>query len=149
MPSGWSGRSSTLPAHTRTNHGRHFRTMAPAQPGARCGLWLLGPGRAGNRRWSIRISSADAARGDELNVIDVKIAPSLNVGYINGVGDQVPPAIEQLGAKLSFIGPDELAWGDLSKYDVILTGVRAYECRTDLRAYNHRLLDYSLAVAAR
>ena len=40
---------------------------------------------------------------------------------------------------------DELAWGDLSKYNVIMTGVRAYERRTDLRAYNQRLLDYAKA----
>ena len=78
-----------------------------------------------------------------LKVIDVKVAPSITVGYIVGVGDQVPPAIEQLGAKVSFIDQDELAWGDLSKYDVIMTGVRAYERREDLRAYNHRLLDYA------
>ncbi len=78
-----------------------------------------------------------------LKVVDVKTAPDLNVGYIVGVGDQVPPAIEQLGAKLTFIDQDELAWGDLSKYDVIMTGVRAYERRADLRAYNHRLLDYA------
>jgi hypothetical protein len=77
-----------------------------------------------------------------LKIVDVAIAPGLNVGYINGVGDQVPPAIEQLGAKLSFIDQDELAWGDLSKYDTIVTGVRAYERRADLRAYNRRLLDY-------
>jgi LmbE family N-acetylglucosaminyl deacetylase len=78
-----------------------------------------------------------------VKVVDVKVASNLNVGYIDGVGDQVPPAIEQLGAKLTFIGPDELAWGDLARYDVILTGVRAYERRADLRAYNHRLLDYA------
>lgn len=78
-----------------------------------------------------------------LKVVDVKIIPNLSVGYIVGVGDQVPQAIEQLGAKLSFIEQDELAWGDLSKYDVIVTGVRAYERRADLRAYNHRLLDYA------
>jgi hypothetical protein len=78
-----------------------------------------------------------------VKVIDVKTAPGLHVGYINGVGDQVPPAIEQLGAKLSYIDRDELAWGDLSKYDVIMTGVRAYERRDDLRAYNKRLLDYA------
>jgi hypothetical protein len=64
------------------------------------------------------------------------------VGYIVGVGDHVPPAIEQLGAKLTYIDQDELAWGDLSKHDVIVTGVRAYERRADLRAYNRRLLDY-------
>jgi LmbE family N-acetylglucosaminyl deacetylase len=78
-----------------------------------------------------------------LKVVDVKVIPNLTVGYIVGVGDQVPQAIEQLGAKLSFIDQDELAWGDLSKYDVIMTGVRAYERRGDLRAYNHRLLDYA------
>jgi GlcNAc-PI de-N-acetylase/NPCBM-associated, NEW3 domain of alpha-galactosidase len=78
-----------------------------------------------------------------VKVIDVKTAPGLHVGYIVGVGDQVPPAIEQLGAKVNFIERDELAWGDLSKYDVIVTGVRAYERRDDLRAYNRRLLEYA------
>jgi hypothetical protein len=77
-----------------------------------------------------------------LKVVDVKTIPNLNVGYIIGVGDQVPPALEQLGAKVNYIDEDELAWGDLSKHDVILTGVRAYERRADLRAYNRRLLDF-------
>jgi LmbE family N-acetylglucosaminyl deacetylase len=77
-----------------------------------------------------------------MKVVDVKTVPGVDVGYIVGVGDSVPPAIEQLGAKLSFIGPDELAWGDLSRHDCIVTGVRAYERRDDLRAYNRRLLDY-------
>ncbi len=77
-----------------------------------------------------------------LKVVDVRVTPNINVGYIVGVGDQVPPALEQLGAKVNYIDEDELAWGDLSKHDVILTGVRAYERRADLRAYNRRLLDY-------
>src|SRR5258707_823322 len=78
-----------------------------------------------------------------VRVVDVKSVPNLTVGYIVGVGDQVPPAIEQLGAKVAFIEQDELAWGDLSKYDTIVTGVRAYERRADLRAYNRRLLEYA------
>ena len=77
-----------------------------------------------------------------MKVVDVKTVSHLDVGYIAGVGDSVPPAIEQLDAKLSYIDRDELAWGDLSKHDVIVTGVRAYERRDDLRAYNRRLLDY-------
>jgi hypothetical protein len=78
-----------------------------------------------------------------LKVVDVKTIPGIRVGYIIGVGDQVPQAIEQLDAKLTFIDPDEMAGGDLSKYDVIFTGVRAYERRADLRAYNQRLLDFA------
>jgi hypothetical protein len=48
-----------------------------------------------------------------------------------------------LGAHLTYIDHDELAWGDLSRYNAIVTGVRAYERRADLRAYNRRLLDYA------
>jgi hypothetical protein len=77
-----------------------------------------------------------------VKTIDVHVAPSLSVGYIMGVGDQVPAALQQLGVNLTLIDPDELAWGDLSKYRTIVTGVRAYERRADLRANNHRLLRY-------
>ncbi len=78
-----------------------------------------------------------------LKVMNVKVASNIRLGYIVGAGDQVPPALEQLGAKVEFIGPADLAWGDLSKYDVIMTGVRAYERREDLRAYNRRLIDFA------
>jgi LmbE family N-acetylglucosaminyl deacetylase len=78
-----------------------------------------------------------------LKVMNVKVAPNVRVGFIVGAGDQVPPALEQLGVSLDFIEPADLAWGDLSKYDVIMTGVRAYERRKDLRTYNRRLLDFA------
>ena len=78
-----------------------------------------------------------------MRVLDVTVAPNLRVGYVMGVGDQVPQAIQQLGVDLTLIGPEELASGDLSVYDVIVTGVRAYERRVDLRANNHRLLAYA------
>ena len=80
-----------------------------------------------------------------VKALDVRVRPNLTVGYVMGVGDEVPAALEQLGVKLSMITPDELAWGDLSTYDVIMTGVRAYERRADLRANNQRLLDYANA----
>ena len=78
-----------------------------------------------------------------VKVIDVTVASGLRVGYIMGVGDQVPSALEQLGAEVHLITPAELASGDLSRYDAIVTGVRAYERRADLRASNHRLLAYA------
>ncbi len=77
-----------------------------------------------------------------LKVIDVALPADLTVGYVVGVGDAVPQAIEQLGARLEFIDGEALAWGDLSTFDVIVTGVRTYERRADLRANNNRLLRY-------
>ena len=77
-----------------------------------------------------------------MKVINVALEPGLRVGYVDGVGDDVPPAIEQLGAQLEHITADQLAYADLSGFDVIVTGVRAYERNPDLRANNDRLLDY-------
>jgi hypothetical protein len=75
-------------------------------------------------------------------VINVRTPSDLLIGYVMGVGDQVPPAIEQLGAKVQLLTAEDLAWSDLSKFTAIVTGVRAYERRDDLRANNSRLLDY-------
>ena len=77
-----------------------------------------------------------------LKVINVRTPANLLVGYVMGVGDQVPPAIEQLGAKVQLLSAEDLAWGDLSRFSAIVTGVRAYERRDDLRANNSRLLEY-------
>ncbi|MGE3275870.1 MAG: PIG-L family deacetylase [Vicinamibacterales bacterium] len=79
----------------------------------------------------------------QVNALDLKVKPNLRIGYVMGVGDEVPSALEQIGARVEFLGADDLAWGDLSHYDVIMTGVRAYERRSDLRAYNQRLIDYA------
>lgn len=77
-----------------------------------------------------------------VKIINVTLPTSLSVGYIMGVGDRVPAALQQLGAKVTLLDSDELAWRDLSGYDAIVTGVRAYERRDDLRANNDRLLKY-------
>ena len=78
----------------------------------------------------------------QLHTVDVKIEPNLKVGYIMGVGDKVPQALEQIGVKVKMLGDQDLAVGDLSAYQTIIVGIRAYAVRTDLKAYNGRLLDY-------
>jgi LmbE family N-acetylglucosaminyl deacetylase len=78
----------------------------------------------------------------ELRSVDVKVAPGLTIGYIMGVGDQVPEAVEQLGVTVRLLGPADLAAGHLDTFDAIVVGIRAYAVREDLRAYNRRLLDY-------
>ena len=80
-----------------------------------------------------------------VKVMDVRVRPGLTIGYVMGVGDEVPPALQQLGARVEFLTADDLAWGDLGRFAVIMTGVRAYERRADLRANNQRLLDYARA----
>lgn len=73
---------------------------------------------------------------------DVKVAPSLHVGYIMGPGDDVPAALAQLGIHAVQLTTQDLASGNLAGYDAILVGIRAYTTRADLRANNDRLLEY-------
>ncbi len=78
----------------------------------------------------------------KMSGVDVKVAPDLRIGYVMGSGDDVPASLEHLGVKVTYLGPADIATGDLSKYDVILLGVRTYAAREDLKTYNSRILDY-------
>lgn len=80
-----------------------------------------------------------------VKALDVKLQPGALIGYVRGAGDEVPDAIEQLGFELEFLTADDLAYGDLAKYSTIVTGIRAYQTRNDLKASNSRLLDYAKA----
>lgn len=77
-----------------------------------------------------------------LTGVDVKVAPDLNVGYVMGSGDDVPSSLEHLGIQVTSLGPSDVATGDLTKFNVIILGVRAYAARQDLIPYNSRILDY-------
>jgi hypothetical protein len=75
-------------------------------------------------------------------VIEAKVPANLRVGYIMGVGDDVGLATEQLGASVTYLTEEDLSSGDLSRFDTIVTGIRAYLNRKDLVSNNHRLLNY-------
>ena len=157
MPAGWKAVPASVPIsfmHEDESLSVRFQITAPPQ--VKAGVYSLravvtspatGNERFANGYEEIEYPHVQRRQVIEpaettLEVLDVKTTSNINVGYIAGAGDQVPAAIEQLGAKVAFIDQDELAWGDLSKHDVIVTGVRAYERRDDLLAYNRRLLDY-------
>jgi LmbE family N-acetylglucosaminyl deacetylase len=77
-----------------------------------------------------------------LRLLDVAVAPALTIGYVGDGDDSVPVALRQLGARVALLGDDDLAWGSLAKYNAIITRVRAYGSRQDLRSGSDRLLSY-------
>lgn len=73
---------------------------------------------------------------------DIAIAPNLTVGYVPGAGDEIPAALERLGIKPGILSEDDLAFGDLSRFSTIITGIRAYNVNEALQTHNQRLLNY-------
>lgn len=77
-----------------------------------------------------------------VRTVDAKIAKNLKVGYIAGSGDEVASAISQLGVATKTLSAADLESSDLSEFDVVLVGVRAYAVRPDIRRFNGRLLEF-------
>ena len=64
------------------------------------------------------------------------------VGYVRGASDRVPEALVRLGLDVVLLDAEQLARGELSDFDVIVIGSRAYEVDPALVRNNDRLLDY-------
>ena len=73
---------------------------------------------------------------------DINVPKNLRVGYITAESEPIPSALKMVGIQLDLLDAVALAFGDLSKYDAIVVGVRAYELRSDLAGANQRLFDY-------
>ncbi len=74
--------------------------------------------------------------------VDVKLASGLRIGYVMGPGDLVPEAIEAMGMTPHLLSAGELASADLSAWNVIVIGIRAYSTRPELTAAEPRLDEF-------
>ena len=56
----------------------------------------------------------------------------LRIGYVMGTGDLVPDAMEGMGITPQFLSAADLVSGNLTAYNVIVIGIRAYSVRPEL-----------------
>ena len=73
--------------------------------------------------------------------LDVELL-AREVGYVMGAGDKIPEALEQLGANVTLLTAEDLAAGDLARFDAVVAGIRALNTRPDLLAARERVLEY-------
>jgi len=78
-----------------------------------------------------------------LCVPDLVVPEHLHVGYVAAENDPIPEILREAGITVDLLDPVALAFNDLSGYDAIAVGIRAYELRSDLASSNHRLLEYA------
>ncbi|HEX6104879.1 MAG TPA: PIG-L family deacetylase [Gemmatimonadales bacterium] len=67
------------------------------------------------------------------------------VGYVRGASDLVPEALRRAGVPIELLEARALERADLSRYDAIVIGPRAYETEAALVENNGRLLEYARA----
>ena len=64
------------------------------------------------------------------------------IGYIMGAGDNVPECLSQMGYHVTLITPEEINSRYLNNFDVIITGIRAYNTLSFLKFRQHLLLEF-------
>ncbi|MEE8277298.1 MAG: hypothetical protein V3R89_01055, partial [Thermoanaerobaculia bacterium] len=87
------------------------------------------------------VPMARAARV-ELRPVDLELPRLGRIGYVRGASDRVPEALQGIGLPVELLEARELANGELSVYDAIVVGARAYEVEPALAKANGRLLDW-------
>jgi len=73
--------------------------------------------------------------------LDIK-TEGRRLGYIMGAGDEVPEVLQSLGYEVTPLNDGLLDNTDLSRFEAIITGVRAYNTSESLHLAKEKLLQY-------
>lgn len=67
---------------------------------------------------------------------------SEKIAYIMGAGDEVPKSLTQMGYEVTILKPEDISTERLQIFDVVMTGIRAYNVVTTLGFKQNILLDF-------
>ncbi len=151
LPAGWAATPAEIPATLKAK-GEEFRaTFNVTPPAAASTAALAAEFESAGKTFARGMLEIDyqhiprqtlfpAARA-ELVRVDLQKRGS-RVGYVSGAGDEVPEALRQAGYDVTLLSDEDLEAADLSRFDAVVTGVRAYNTRAALRRQQQRLLEY-------
>jgi hypothetical protein len=155
-PPGWATFPSRTAMFAREDEGQVVPLTLAMPLGAASGAFELRaavttPGESGSCGEALGIVDYPHihARGvmrpavARIRVARIALPALTRVGYVRGAADRVPEALAAVGVPIELLEPDSLARGDLSRYDAVVVGSRAYEIDPTLIANNERLLAYA------
>jgi LmbE family N-acetylglucosaminyl deacetylase len=64
------------------------------------------------------------------------------IAYIMGAGDDVPNSLSQMGYKVTLLNPEEISPEKMANFDVVMTGIRAYNTVQALANKQNILFDF-------
>ncbi len=156
LPDGWTEPAPQAYRLTREDEQVAVRFAIRPPAGARAGLYEVAAlvtdarGRVHDvglrkveyphirpRTWARRATAS-------IRIADLALPRLRRVAYLRGAADRVPEALQAIGLPLDLLRGDDLG-RDLTRYDVIVVGPRAFETDPGLSVANERLLAYARA----
>ncbi len=80
----------------------------------------------------------------KVNFVRLDIGEKLvdKIGYLHGSGDKIPYYLREIGFDVKILTDGDLSNGNLSQYDVIISGIRAYNTNKRMDIYQEKILEY-------
>ncbi len=134
---------TVVPLRLAAGHGTRIEVTVPTPEPGRYRLDIVADGIAHGRVRSFAYDHIGRTgwiepAAIEVLVADVAIPDGIRVAYIDGGGDRVGVSLAQLGIDVSTLDAGDLNT-DLTRFDTIVVGVRAFGTRPDLAAARERL----------
>jgi hypothetical protein len=157
VPSGWPA-APLAPFAIPAGESRTFDvTLAPPTP-LEAGRSAIGVGAVtfeGSTRYSeayplvdydhVRPRPIPVSALVAVSAFPLELPKLGSVGYVRGAADQSPEALQAVGVPLELLAPADLLTRDLSAFDALVIGPRAYDAAPEIGAANGRLLDFMRA----
>lgn len=151
LPEGWLSMPEKINLPT-TAHGREQRYRFELRPGKNAASGQVSAFiTAGTQQFDRSLSRIDYKHlpvqtlllktTAPLNLIELKTNPR-RIAYIDGAGDDLPLALRQLGYVVDVVDVASLSPEILKQYEVVLTGIRAYNTVPALAVKNQLLFDF-------
>lgn len=151
LPAGWAASPSEMPVALKSQGEEFTATFKVTPPDGASTATLTAEFETGGRKYTRGLTEIDYNHVPRQTLFPVAEARAVRVdlarrgqriGYVMGAGDEIPEALRQVGYEVMLLSDEDLDGADLRKFDAIVTGVRAYNTRTRLRARQARLLEY-------
>ena len=89
------------------------------------------------------ISKQQILRTSEAKFIKLDIKTgNQKIAYVMGAGDEVPKSLKQMGYEVTEINPSEITKEKLAYFDVLITGIRAYNTVKELKFKQEILFNF-------
>ncbi len=137
IPAGVPEQTYTIRCKVSSGGRDYSHTVTPVRMGT--------PGLPGDPDVSNCSKESNIISPAEIKVflINVEFAKRQTCAYVPGLKDGIRDALEPFGISFQELSGKELAYGDLSKFDVIVIGPNAYLASQDVRDNAQQLLNYA------
>jgi hypothetical protein len=151
VPAGWQVTPKSVPLDLKAPDEKMFAEFSVIPPG-RAGEGMLAAVVAtGGKEFSFsreqiaypHIGVHILMPAAEARVVRADIRKTgQQIGYLSGAGDEVPQCLKQIGYDVKMLEPADVTPENLSRFDAVVLGVRAYNTQRRIADLQRKLLDY-------